>query len=93
MSIIHSATWSVPLERTSPVVGSYTSTPSSLTVTVALGLDDDVGLAEDREQVAGAGLLQFLAHQYCSATNADVPDPHVGSRTRSPGSVAMSRHR
>ena len=30
---------------------------------------------------------------HCSATNAVVPEPHVGSRTRSPGSVDISRHR
>ena len=30
---------------------------------------------------------------HCSATNAVVPDPHVGSRTRSPGSVHISMQR
>jgi hypothetical protein len=30
---------------------------------------------------------------HCSATNAVVPEPQVGSHTRSPGSVIMSTHR
>ena len=29
---------------------------------------------------------------HCSATMAVVPDPQVGSRTKSPGSVAMRMH-
>jgi hypothetical protein len=30
---------------------------------------------------------------HCSATYAVVPEPQVGSRTRSPGSVDISTHR
>src|SRR5579871_5760448 len=30
---------------------------------------------------------------HCSATKAAVPEPHVGSRTRSPGSVAIKTQR
>src|SRR2546427_6504249 len=30
---------------------------------------------------------------HCSATYAVVPEPQVGSRTRSPGSVHISKHR
>ena len=57
---------SVPPVRTSPVVGSYTSTPriSTTTLPSVCVVDLDVRLAEDREQVAGAGLLQQLvAHR------------------------------
>src|ERR1700679_3341427 len=38
-----------------------------------------------------SAVIHRLPH--CSATNAVVPDPHVGSRTRSPGSVAKSTQR
>ncbi len=30
---------------------------------------------------------------HCSATYAVVPDPHVGSSTKSPGSVVINRYR
>jgi hypothetical protein len=64
VSIIHSAIWSVALLRTSPVVGSKTSTPPDLDGhVVAVDPEVDVGFTEHREQVAGAGLLELLAHK------------------------------
>ena len=54
----------MPSEITSPVCGLNTSTPYDLDADQAVAgvLDLDVGLAEDDEQVAGAGGLQVAAH-------------------------------
>jgi hypothetical protein len=55
---------SAPSLRTSPVLGSKTSTPLTLTRTGRrfASQDVDVGLAEDHEQVALAGVLEVLGH-------------------------------
>ena len=40
-----------------------------------------------------AGVEVIQRRPYCSATRAVVPEPHVGSITRSPGSVVMRTQR
>ena len=48
-----------------------------------------------RARASATRLVSIVIHRrpHCSATYAVVPDPHVGSSTRSPGSVVMRRQR
>jgi nitrite reductase (NADH) large subunit len=48
-----------------------------------------------RARASATRLVSMVIHRrpHCSATTEVEPDPHVGSRTRSPGSVVMSRQR
>src|SRR5512142_2819893 len=48
-----------------------------------------------RASVTATRLVSIVIHRrpHCSATYAVVPEPQVGSRTRSPGSVDMRIHR
>src|SRR5579875_994947 len=52
-------------------------------------------MRRERASASATRLVSMVIQRrpHCSATYAVVPEPHVGSSTRSPGSVVMSKQR
>ena len=63
-------------------------TPDHVAVTCDL-----INLARAKAKATREVSSVIQRRPHCSATNAVVPEPQVGSRTRSPGSVTINRQR
>src|SRR3972149_6993383 len=78
---------------TLPVISASFLTPSGESASRSYGYFAPISRLRGSGSATRLGSVVIHRRPHCSATYAVVPEPQVGSKTRSPGSVVIRRQR